>query len=183
MTVADVSRATRVPAAHIIALEEDAAGRLPDGPYAEAYHRAVLDCLGMTEGSDPGRPRAKREAFELSLPFVRVLAVVSLLALVGLGGWVTAARLGVSMPVAVDPVHEVRVEALRTVHVKLAADAEAATVDREVLGGEIVTVTGQDRVDLDVSEVGAVTVTWNGREVAPVGLSHLGRHFIFVDEN
>jgi hypothetical protein len=37
-------------------------------------------------------------------------------------------------------------------------------------------------VEIDVSEVGAVSIRWNGREVAPVGVAQRPRRLVFVDE-
>lgn len=119
---------------------------------------------------------------ELPLGAVRALAVLSLLALLGVGVWTLVERTGMTLPLPVDPTHEVRVEALRNVHVRVRVDGEVRE-DRDLPGGAVVEHVGQDRVEVEVSEVGGVAIRWNGREVAPVGVAQRPRRLVFVDGN
>ncbi|NCG22234.1 MAG: hypothetical protein GWP91_24725, partial [Rhodobacterales bacterium] len=50
-TVEEVSERTRIPVAHLIAIEDERLQDLPAGPYASAYLRTLETHLGLPVGT------------------------------------------------------------------------------------------------------------------------------------
>src|SRR5690349_11247663 len=81
----EVAAATRIPLAHLRAIERERFDLLPAGPYASAYVRALCNHLGIEDSSsDDAPPMPATPPQGAPLWFVRGLAGASIVALVGI---------------------------------------------------------------------------------------------------
>lgn len=184
-SVEEVAEATKIPVAHLRALEDEREHDLPAGPYAQAYARTLARHLGIDEAASeeaPAAPAAPPQGAPLWL--VRAMALTSLVALVVVLGSVGWERL---RPVldrpAAAPVADQRVviEARRTTTVRVGVDGARAQ-ERAIAGGERIELAARDRVEVDVPVLADVRIEWNGETVVPQGRQDAPRRLVFVDD-
>jgi hypothetical protein len=184
-TIDDVARATRIPAAHIEALEDGRLEELPAGPYAAAYVRTLLAELGLEASESEEAPPRVEPPGGAPLWIVRALAVSSLFALfVVLASWAwERSQVVVSAPRATSAKadQEVVVAARRTTRVTIRADGEVV-VEGDLSGGEQRTVRGRDRIEVEVAQLSALSLRWNGVDIVPQGVQDAPRRLVFVDD-
>lgn len=190
-TLEDVARATRIPVEHVAAVEEGRLHELPDGPWAQAYERAIREHLGVdavdVEPSDASTPEIAPPP-GLPLWAVRAVATVSVLALLGVMGWEARVRL-LGPPQAVDPLaglqvapdQNVRVVTRRNARLKVMVDGEVV-LDRVVPGGEDLTFSAHDRIEIDIPAASAARLEYNGRTIVPQGRQDAPRKLVFIDD-
>lgn len=182
----DLARRTRIPVAHVAALEADRPEDLPAGPYAEAYLRALYDELAIEGGEEvvqPEDPAPDRVPLQV-VRIVAAMSVVSLLALIGSQGWsryaeTQAEAAALAPPPAPDQV--VRVVARRTTRLTVRVD-DALVLERAVSGGEDLTFAAHHRVDLDIAAADALRIEHNGRSIVPLGRQDAPRRLVFLDD-
>lgn len=184
----DLSRRTRIPLAHLVALEEGREHELPEGPYAAAYQRALERELGL-EIEEPPREDTgaiARTGAPLPLWAVRAVALGSVCVLLGLVGWQAWSRYAAfaeraaQAPAAVaDQV--VSVTARRNAHLTVRVDGERV-LDRAVAGGESLTFHAHHRVELEIPAAEPFRIEYNGRAIVPQGRQDAPRKLVFVDD-
>lgn len=185
-SVADLSAATRIPAHHVEAIEDDRLEDLPAGPYAQIWPRALARELGIepTDAEDEPPPPVQPPG-GAPLWMVRALAVSSLMGLFVVTASVAWERIRpvVDGPRIVDrtPDQHVAVAARRTTHLTVRVDGEVA-FDGDLVGGERREFVGRDRLELDVAQLSAVGLQWNGVELVPQGVQDEPRRLVFVDD-
>ncbi len=90
MTLAELSRATNIPMAHLRALEEGREHDIPPGPYVSGYLRTIREVLSLPlEGPRELTHPVKRAG--ISLPVVRFLAWASVIAMVA-AAWLNLSK-------------------------------------------------------------------------------------------
>lgn len=184
-TVQEVARSTRIPVEHLEALEADRIDRLPAGPYAAAYLKAVEDHLGAAV-DDTAVVEPLPPAGGLPLGLVRALAVASVLAM-GVAIFVSyrtrftpPAPAEPAVPVAPTPDQQVVLLARRTVDLRVSVDGRPA-LHRNVAGGERLEFDAFDEVVVEVPALDAVKFEFNGESIVPQGRQDVPRRLVFAD--
>lgn len=203
LSLDDVAAATRIPVAHLRAIEEGEYDKLPSGPYAAGYVRTLCDYLRVedldlpsvpvptyppprattprtSDASDPGAVWVQGP----SLAWVQRLALVSAM---GLFALVISVLLQVTnpldptlpLPEGEDQVLEIKAQA-RT-HVRMVADGEVV-LDKVLAPKEAHTVTWREAVSVDVQAVADVRLAWNGTRIRPQGQQRTPRRLVFVED-
>jgi hypothetical protein len=184
-TLEEVARATRIPLAHLEAVEEDRLDRLPTGPYASAYNRALCAHLGLEPSSSedsPPLPAAPPQGAPLWM--VRAMAMTSVVALALVLGSLVWERVRASLPalpLGARPGQELVVVARRPTRLTVRVDG-APALDRAVKEGERLSFEGRDAIELDVRATSDVKLQWNGVTVVPQGRQDAPRTLRFVDD-
>ena len=185
------ARATRIPVAHLRAIEEGRFHDLPVGPYRAGQVKAYFELLGLQP--DPAilealRPRAgdAPPRDDLALWAVRIVAGAICAVLAALLVWQLAGRGstagGASDATAPDaPDQVVGLTALRNTHLEVIVDGDVA-LDREVPGGEHIQVAGHRRVEVQLDASDAARVEYNGSLVVPQGRQDTPRRLVFIDD-
>ena len=177
-----VASATRIPLAHLEAIEADDLAALPDGPYAVAYLRALEEYLEVDLRSDEvGRSTAAQRSGS-SLALARVVAGGTIALLVGLMVWVTwpqAATDAVPQPAPPDQV--VKIKAQRNLPLKVVVDGETV-FDKVLVGGQSEQFAGHREVIVEVDAVQSARIWYNGSSIAPQGRQDSPRRLVFVDD-
>lgn len=184
-SVEDVAAATRIPAEHVLAIEDERLDDLPPGPYAAAYVRTLTRALGVDEASEeaPAPPVAPPQGAPLWL--VRLMAGTSVIALAVVLATMAFERLqpmiGTDPAKAAIPDQAVTITAKQTTRLLARVDGEVAA-DRTLAGGETVELTARDRVELEVQALAHVHIVWNGQTLVPQGSQDLPRKLVFLDD-
>lgn len=180
----DASAETRIPVAHLAALEEGRLQALPAGPYAEAWMRTLEAHFGLPVGPG-GTSVATPPASGAPLWVVRVVAGVAVGGLLAALVWRyggDAARIATTPQPAADGVdQEVIVRALRNTSVTVIADGVVVR-EGELPGGEEIEVRAADRIELQVAATGALRLDYNGERIVPLGRQDEPRRLVFVDD-
>jgi transcriptional regulator with XRE-family HTH domain len=183
LSLEELAAKTRIPLVHLEALEEGRVADLPEGPYAEAYMRALAEALDLPLGTTP--PPVRPVDTGMPLWAVRWLALCSVLLVFGTVAWQTwSARSDVpalSSEEAVVLTRPVDLQTRRSVHIKVDVDG-AAKMDRKVVGGEALTFAGEDRVVVEVPAVDAVRIQFDGRAIVPQGRQDAPRRLVFIND-
>jgi len=190
LTLDEISVATRIPADHLRAIEQERPQDLPPGPYAAAYARLLVEHLDLEVASDDLDevrvdevlpPPVTRGAM-LPLWLVRglaglsVAAVVALIAVQAWKRWVPEPE-----PVVVVPDQFVVVTARRSARLRAVVDGEVVH-DDVLSGGQALELEAHQRVELDVPSTAAFRFEWNGEPLVPQGLQEHPRRLVFVDD-
>jgi len=189
LSVDAAARATKIPVAHIEAIEAGRFGELPEGPYRAGLLKAYAAYLDVEPDPDVLRglaPEPVARRLEVPLWLVRGVAAALCVALAVAFVWtLTVDRSdpsGVSVaPPPNAPDQHVSVTARRTTHVKLVVDGEIV-LDRPIPGGERVEVAGHRRIEVHLEGADAARVEYNGDVVVPQGRQDVPRRLVFVDD-
>jgi transcriptional regulator with XRE-family HTH domain len=190
LSVEDAARATRIPVAHVDAIEAGRFDDLPEGPYRAGLLRAYAAWLDVTP--DPAvLDRLAAEAGEAPPPrtplwAIRILAAGLCVVLLAAVVWTLRRDL---LPVTSEapaiapnaPDQRVSVLARRTTHLRVLVDG-AVVLDRAVPGGERVEVAGHRSVEVALEGADAARVEYNGELVVPQGRQDLPRRLVFIDD-
>ncbi len=196
LSVHDVAEATRVPPAHLQALEEDDLEALPAGPYAAAYHRTVRAFLDLepTVGeiswrsatdpstSSPAAPAGGPRRSGPPLAVLRVFALISTaaLAMLSISALLPVLRSATPDPTGGGAAQRLIVRAVRNTPVRVWVDGELRQ-DGELAGGSERPFDGH-RIEVEVDAVEDVKLTWNGEWLRPQGQQKAPRRLVFVDD-
>jgi hypothetical protein len=182
----EVAQATRIPRAHLLALEEERYDALPSGPYAAVYTRAVSRYLGLDvhSSSDDGSVLPPAPPQGAPLWFVRVLAMGSVVALVVLLSSLVWERLRPVLPtVPSADVPDQRLILVARRDTELVVKVDGSTVlDRKVEHGEELEFVASERIELVLEATSHVRLEWNGVAVVPQGRQDAPRTLVFVDD-
>jgi transcriptional regulator with XRE-family HTH domain len=188
LSVDEAAKATKIPVAHIDAIEAGRFDELPDGPYRAGLLRAYSAWLGVEPDPTVLRSLTAPPAPPLAAPVwtVRVLATALSAALAAALVWTFTAEWGATDHAALAPPpnapdQHVALTARRTTHVKIVVDGEVV-LDRAIPGGERVEVAGHRRVEVDLEGADAARVEYNGDLVVPQGRQDVPRRLVFVDD-
>lgn len=180
-----VAAATRIPVAHLEAIESERYDELPAGPYAAAYVRALSAHLGIEESSSEDVvPLPATPPQGAPLWFVRGLAGASVVALAGLVVsliWERVAQELPALPESARPQQQLVIVARQTTHLRVESDG-TELMDREVAGGEKLELAARERLVLDVRATSHVRIEWNGVVIVPQGRQDAPRTLVFVDD-
>jgi hypothetical protein len=183
----EVARATKIPVAHLEALEDERPHDLPPGPYAAAYTRAVVRHLGLDADSseeDDGQRVVGASSAGAPLWLVRTMAIVSLVALlavVGSATWERFRPVVTAPPQAAEADQKLVIEARRSTRLKVAVDGGEAE-EKAVAGGDRLELAARERLEVDLQAIGDVRLEWNGEAVVPQGRQDAPRRLVFVDD-
>lgn len=136
----------------------------------------------------------------LPLWTVRAVAAAAVLCLLLLVGWQARtwktkgsaapadsdAPAEVAPPVAPPPPppagdQKVSLKAMREAKVRVTADGKLK-VERTLVPGEVVEVTADERIEVELPAVEAVRVTYNDQDVIPQGRQDEPRRLVFIDD-
>lgn len=182
----EVARATRIPLAHVEAIEDDRLEDLPSGPYAAAYTRALVRHLGLEAApeDDEEAPVVGASSAGAPLWLVRAMASVSLVALLAVIGSATWERFRpvlIAAPQAARADQRLVIEARRSTALTVAVDG-GDPERRTIVGGERLELAAEDRLEVDLRAIGDVRLEWNGRTIVPQGRQDAARRLVFVDD-
>lgn len=188
LSLDEVAIATRIPVAHLRAIELERPQDLPDGPYAQAYTRVLVEQLELELSADGDIQEAQRDpvapapARGVPLGFVRLGAGVSALVVVAAVAVLSWQRFVPERPeVVVTPDQHLSVTARRSG--RLVATVDGAVVHDGVLpGGQSVAFVGHERVEITVDSTSAFVIAWNKEVVVPQGLQDHARTLVFIDD-
>ncbi len=188
LSLDEVAIATRIPVAHLKAIELERPQDLPEGPYAQAYVRVLREHLQIQGPSSEVVQEAERqEVVEVSGPIVplamvRAVAGVSALAVVSTVAVLSWQRFVPERPeVVVVPDQKLVVTARRSERLRAVVDGQVVH-DGVLPGGQAVELLGHERVEVTVASTAAFVVEWNGEVVVPQGLQDHPRTLVFVDD-
>lgn len=183
----DVAAGTRIPVAHIAAIEEDRAVDLPEGPWAAAYARTLTEFLGQDSEEEALSP----QEFPAVVPpggaplwVPRAMAFVSVAALLALLGSAIGQRLRpdpAAEPLPILPDQQLEVTARRSTRLKVEVDG-VQVLDRAVSGGEALRFEALDQIAVSLPAIADVQLLWNGENVVPLGRQDAPRRLVFVDD-
>lgn len=142
----------------------------------------MRDPAGVRSG--PAAPASPR-AGGMPLQLVRLLAIASVLALLGLIGWQAMegrrAQRAAAPPPSAAPDQQVTVLARQNTHLRVRVDGEPV-MDRALAGGESVTFEAHREIVVEVPAVQTVRLEYNGRTIVPQGRQDAPRRLVFVDD-
>lgn len=186
LTLEAVSRATRIPLAHLRALEDERLDELPAGPYASAYRRAVCAYLGLDGTSVEGAPPLPATPPQgAPLWVVRAMAAASMVALALLLGSLAIERVRPSLPalpLATGSPQTLAVTARKPIHLVVRVDG-AEVLDRKLAEGEKLSFEAREAIEVDVPAIAEVRLDWNGAQVVPQGRMDAPRTLRFEDDH
>ncbi len=176
-----LARHTRIGAAHIRAIESDRFDELPEGPYRTAWIRILCEELGVEEPSEPLElPRPV-----VSLQTVRLIGLGTLFAALGLFVWIRwgpePGALGSTHTPARSRDQRVEITALRNVDVQVWVDGQPV-LHTKLPGGKKEVFEAYTRVEVEVGEVQAVRLRYNGMTIVPQGRQDAPRRLEFIDD-
>lgn len=181
----EVAAATRIPLAHLKAIEHERHDELPAGPYAAAYVRALCAHLGLEEpSSDEVVPMPATPPQGAPLWFVRGLAGASIVALVGIVLSLIWERVRAELPALPNPAEpemHLKILARQTTHLRVTADG-VEVMDRELPGGERKEFEARERLEVELRATSQVRIEWNGVVVVPQGRQDAPRKLVFLDD-
>lgn len=191
LTLESVAERTGLPVAHVEALEQGLVDELPAGPYVGAYYRLVRGVVGgPPEEVAPVEPEPAPEP-RLPLWAVRGIAILAVLAVVGLFGWWVATRdLAGAVDAAGEMVAGAPADALDQ-QVTLTVRREArfrVLVDGEpTLNGVLPpaarrTFQARDRIVIELEGAADARIEYNGQPIVPQGRQGVPRRLVFVDD-
>jgi transcriptional regulator with XRE-family HTH domain len=191
-TLAELSRATNIPMAHLRALEEGREHDIPPGPYVAGYLRTIREALGLPlEGPRELTHPVKRAG--MSLPMVRFLAWTSVVAMV-VAAWFNVSRNWepghlVSVLTVEDDLHQ-RVEIWPTGPGTLTIMLEGAEAHHIVIPpdevadyqSEPIVVEGMADITVEANPVGAFDFRRDGESITIVDRETDTRRLVFLVE-
>lgn len=187
LSLDEISVATRIPVAHLRAIELERPQDLPDGPYAAAYVRLLQEHLDLampkeTISEAQVEDRAEAATAVVPLQAVRAVAALSAIAVVALIAVQAWQRFVPERQVViVVPDQHVVVTAKRSGRVRAVVDG-VVVHDAVLPGGRELTLDGHERVEVSVPSTSTFSVQWNGESMVPQGLQDHPRTLIFVDD-
>ncbi len=190
VSIDDAARATRIPVAHLHAIEEGRIGDLPEGPYAPGQIRAYFNFLGLEPAPGvldglgqplPGATVDARQVWAVRLVAGAVCAVLAVLLVALLAPDLQSPSPQDTTLDPRAPDQRVAVTALRTTRVAILVDGEQV-LDREVPGGESVQVAGHHRVEVRLHAAQDARVEYNGGRIEPQGRQDVPRRLVFIDD-
>ena len=200
----DVASRTRIPQTYLEALEAGNHEVLPPGPFFRGYLRQYLEFLGEDQDE---RTEAEQSALDAQIEGTVAAATsaamassqhIPLIRLV-LTGFVLTIAIVLAMQVghrisrngAVGPdgsplpaaaPHHLDVYAVEDVHLDVSADGKP-TFARVLRGGTSTSFMALDRLELDISDLGRVRLTYNDERVEPLGSLSRERRLVFLHES
>ncbi|MFT4625847.1 MAG: transcriptional regulator with XRE-family HTH domain [Myxococcota bacterium] len=188
--IADVAQRTRIPLAHLEAIEEDRRGDIPAGPWADRYRATLERLYGLPHTPAPDLVEVTHPVRRAGLPLrtVRLLAAVTVLALLGalaLQLWTEPSLVpgleGVLTPAAELPDQHLRITTRRNLRLTVTVDGEVA-LDRECPGGSVHEFDALNEIVVTVPATEAVQLRYNGEGIIPLGRRTTPRVLRFVDD-
>ena len=181
----EVSVATRIPVAHLKALEEGRPEDLPAGPYARAYFESYQEYLDVD--LDPvhhlAAEHSPAEDVRTPLRTVRWIATgscVIFLVVLGYQVWELESELRPEIGEP-KPDQHVHIITRRNTHIEVVVDG-TVKVDRRVAGGESLSVEGHNRVEVMLPATENARIEYNGSVITPQGRQDVPRRLIFIDD-
>lgn len=191
MSLEQAAAHTRIPVAHLDALENDRFDLIPRGPYKSAYTRAYHDFLEIELTYEPTVDAVidvPRRFPRRLVGFLSLAAFVAMLAF-----FAYQLRFAESIPLIgpsgqADPIvaepeevgQRLEVTGKVSAPIRLMVDGELL-FDDVLAGGETVTGKGS-RIEVEVEGVEQVQLRLNGERIVPQGRQDLPRRLVFVDD-
>ena len=187
LTLEQVERETKIPAAYLLALEEGRETDVPDGPWREGFLRTYRRRLGLEDEHPPSNPIPHARPFRVPLWGVRAIAATTAFLLVVAIVWRSAPRVAslgsgeTDSNVAVAD-QEVRLVVSQRGRMRVRSDGQPV-LDRVAERGEDLMFKAHDRIEVDLFAADAARVTYNGRPIVPQGRQDEPRRLVFIDDN
>lgn len=199
----DVSSRTRIPRPYLEALEDGNHEVLPPGPFFRGYLRQYLEFLGedVEERSDAeqsvldnkiessvAEATSAAMASSQHIPLIRLVITGFVLTL----GVVLIMQLGHRIstsgdvgpdgaPLPAGPPHHLKVYAVEDVHIAVIEDGKPA-FSETLRGTKSASFNAVERLELDISDLERVRLTYNGKRVEPLGSLSRERRLVFMHE-
>mgnify|MGYP001412912862 CR=1 FL=1 len=202
-TLDDVASRTRIPRTYLEALEDGNHEVLPPGPFFRGYLRQYLEFLGedhneTLEGSQGELDQkieqtvaaATSAAMESSqrMPLLRlvitgfVLTLAIVLAMKVGHRITTKGEIGPDgAPLPAGPPHKLTIYAIEDVHLGVKTDGKHAFSDN-IRGSTSISFKANDTLEVDISDLGRVRLTYNDKRIEPLGSLSRERRLVFMHE-
>lgn len=181
LALEEVSAKTRIPQAHLAAIEAGRFDSLPPGPYRQAWLRTYCELLDVEE---PHVPPSPGEPSLIPLNVVRAVGLGTLFTALGLISWLQwgpSSRTD-SRPPQPDVADQfVSIAARQNTRVEARVDGEPAH-NGILTGGDSLEFSAHRRIELDVSAVEGVRIRYNGERIVPQGRQDSPRKIVFIDD-
>ena len=199
----DVASRTRIPRPYLEALEDGNHDVLPPGPFFRGYLRQYLEFLGEDQDErkdiDQGEldkriehtvAAATSAAMESSqrIPLLRLVVTGFVLTL----AIVLAMRVGHRIsshgevgpdgtPLPTGPPHNLTVYAIEDVKISVKSDGSNA-FSNTIRGSTSQSFNARDTLEVDISDLGRVRLTYNDKRIEPLGSLSRERRLVFMHE-
>ena len=198
----DVANRTRIPRPYLEALEDGNHDVLPPGPFFRGYLRQYLEFLGEDQAEHALKPdeldqqientvaAATSAAMESSqrIPLVRLVITGFVLTL----GIVLAMQVGHristhgetgpnGVPLPAGPPHNLTIYAVEDVKLNVIADGQEA-FSSMLKGSSSRSFRANDKLEIDISDLGRVRLTYNDKRIEPLGSLSRERRLVFMHE-
>jgi transcriptional regulator with XRE-family HTH domain len=201
LSLEEAAARARIPVRYVDALERGDEDILPASAFRIAYQRQYLDSLGLDPDSPVGVPLLEEPTMTTTMqidemPLGRLVVAGFLLTMaVVLSLRVASEFTGTSPSASVseeaaepDPIAQValptsrlRLRAIEDTHLSTRVDG-FDSFDGVLPAKEILDLDSRQRIEVWVSDLTTVRITYNGDRIEPLGnLSH-GRRLVFIQE-
>ena len=199
----DVSSRTRIPRPYLEALEDGNHDVLPPGPFFRGYLRQYLEFLGEDLDKDEEtNPDALDQQIEdavaaattaamestQNIPLIRLVITGFVLTLGIVLALQVGHRISTHGTLAADgtllpagPPHELTVYAIEDVRLDVTVDG-TPVYDKRLGGTQSVSFKAADKLEIDISDLGRVRLTYNDKRIEPLGSLSRERRLVFMHE-
>lgn len=185
----ELASRTRIPVAHLQALESGRFQDLPAGPYMEGYYRVVASALGVRES-----PAAPAPTADSPTSPTQPRTKTGLVALVGVGGALLVAVVGwllsgstepspahMALPPPKEPDQVLQLLVKKTAQFMVFTDDTPAF--RGMLrAGDRKVIRAHHRIELHIEGAKTVRLHYNGQPIVPQGRQNVPFKLIFIDD-
>jgi hypothetical protein len=211
LSLEQIQAETRIPLAHLQAMEQGRLELVPEGPWRQGYLNLYRRRLGLDEApveEEPPddtsipTPRVRRPSVApvqgrvppVPLWGVRFVALGASVGLFALIAWrvlsegaphraapETGDPVAATEPVTDGPDQKVQIRALLRAKIQARVDGEVV-LHRVLEPDEEVDLAGDERIEIDLPSPECARITWNGELVVPQGRQDQPRRLVFVDD-
>lgn len=182
LSIAEISKRTRIDPDHLLAIEAERWDVLPEGPYRDAWVKAYCRLVRVPSPVRSSVPEFDGGGVPLWVP--RLAGLVAVFAVLLLIGWQLLAPKLASPPkkrAQTGPDQKVTVYTRRNAQITVRADGEVV-FDKMMTGDESRTFRARDRIEIDVPSVEIVRLNWNEVSYVPQGRQDTPRTLVFIDD-
>jgi len=199
----DVASRTRIPRPYLEALEDGNHEVLPPGPFFRGYLRQYLEFLGENQENrtevEQGEldkqiehtvAAATSAAMESSqrMPLIRLVVTGFVLTLAIVLAMQVGHRISTNgqtgpdgAPLPAGPPHNLTIYAIEDVNLSVKSDGKEA-FSNKIQGSTSVSFKALEVLEVDISDLGRVRLTYNEKRIEPLGSLSRERRLVFMHE-